>query len=523
MKLKLANCPACGGLVEFRLGTALVTICGYCHSVLARAGKNLEDHGKVADLVETDSAISLGQVGRFGKNGKKPFEVVGRVQYQHPAGGVWNEWYLKFPGDQVRWLAEAQGKLWLMEEVPATGRTTIPSFEDLTVGESLQLPGGKSFLVAEKAVALAVSAVGDIPWAFRAHEEHRFADLHSEEKGVATIEYQPDGPVVFLGRGVSLSQLGLSPASDQAGAVPVVPNASALQLNCPHCAGPLALVAPDKTQRVCCPNCRALLDCQQGALKYLKTLEGRTNDKPLIPLGSVGKLGGVDYTVIGFMRRSVTEAGTVYPWTEYLLHSPSAGFRWLICNKNHWSIAESVTSGRAPANNLATFEGTEYRLYDRGTATVNYVVGEFNWKVEQGEKTATEDYIAPPYMLSFERTCSSGSEELNVTRATYLDIETLETAFGLKELPRPWDIGVIQPNPGQPEVWAIWACSMAVLFVLFLIVPEGQPNSGRGFHFFMAMIGLTAWPLMGVFLRHTREVSRWSNSDYSPYAQESDS
>ena len=51
MKRKVANCPACGGLVEFQLSTALVTVCGYCRSVLARAGKNIEDHGKVADLI----------------------------------------------------------------------------------------------------------------------------------------------------------------------------------------------------------------------------------------------------------------------------------------------------------------------------------------------------------------------------------------------------------------------------------------------------------------------------------------
>ena len=140
MKRKVANCPACGGLVEFQLSTALVTVCGYCHSVLARAGKNIEDHGKVADLVETDSRISRGMTGRLGK---KPFEVVGRVQYQHPAGGVWDEWYLQFPGDQVKWLADAQGRLYLMAQKRVSGQTPLADFESLTVGESLELPGGK--------------------------------------------------------------------------------------------------------------------------------------------------------------------------------------------------------------------------------------------------------------------------------------------------------------------------------------------------------------------------------------------
>ena len=46
---------------------------------------------------------------------------------------------------------------------------------------------------------------------------------------------------------------------------------------------------------------------------------------PPFPLGSKGRLGGVEWTVIGAMERSVTVEGVRYPWREYLLYEPRAG------------------------------------------------------------------------------------------------------------------------------------------------------------------------------------------------------
>lgn len=524
MKRRIANCPACGGPVEFQLSTALVTVCEFCHSVLARKDKRLEDHGKVADLVETGSRISCGLNGRFEK---KHFEVVGRVQYQHPAGGVWDEWYLRFPGDRVKWLAEAQGKFYMLTEKTVSDQTPMPVYDSLSAGHRLELPGGKVLFVAEKGVAKAASADGDIPWDFRPNAEHRFVDLNGPDGEFATIEYTPKGLQFFLGREVTPDELGLPvDGGEQAGFASA--NTAALQLNCPKCAGPLTLLAPDQTQRVCCPNCRALLDCQQGKLQYLETLRAKAKDKPLIPLGAVGKLAGVKYTVIGFMERYAVYEGKKFPWTEYLLYSPAKGFRWLVCNQAHWSFVESVTLTSMPSGNSVTFNGKSYKLYDRGTAYVRYVVGEFYWRVTAGEQVDTADYIAPPEMLSFERSTAANGEELNVSRGTYLAIDDLEAAFGLKDIPRPWGVGVIQPQKPFPvDVWLIWAGLLLILFLLYAALPSGTvaaQTSGRGFHLVVALIAVTIWPAFTLIGRHTFEVSRWKDSDYSPYSQgESDS
>jgi len=88
-----ANCPACAAPVEFSVGNSLVVVCGHCQSLVGRADGRIEDYGKVAELVEIDSPLKVGLRGRYKG---VVFEVTGRTQLEHSAGGTWNEWYLAF-------------------------------------------------------------------------------------------------------------------------------------------------------------------------------------------------------------------------------------------------------------------------------------------------------------------------------------------------------------------------------------------------------------------------------------------
>ncbi|MEZ5948513.1 MAG: DUF4178 domain-containing protein [Planctomycetaceae bacterium] len=207
MKTRAASCPSCGGTVEFRASSSLVTICPYCRCVVARGDKAVEDHGKVADLVLTDSPLELGVTGRFIK---RNFEVVGRVQYKHPAGGVWDEWYLSFSDGTWGWLAEAQGKHYLTFERKMKETASLPEMASIEVGRRLTLGKRGVFTVAEVGIAETGAAEGEIPWDFVPGRPHRFVDLHGDDQAFATLDYNGASPRLFLGKEISLNALDLS-------------------------------------------------------------------------------------------------------------------------------------------------------------------------------------------------------------------------------------------------------------------------------------------------------------------------
>ncbi len=503
--MKVAHCPSCGGIVEFQVSSSLVTICEHCHSAIARGDKALEDVGKVADLVESESPLRMGLHGNYrGKN----YEIVGRVQYQHPAGGVWDEWYLAFGGDRWGWLAEAQGRFYVTFEVPIHSSADVPAFDQLDVGQAYNLGPKLGVLkVGEKNDALAASAEGEIPWAFKPEAALRFADLYGQHQQFATLDYSDTEPRIYVGAEVPLTDLGLPKGASAEEKAPET--VKGLLLYCPQCGGSLELHAPDAAQRVACPYCRSLLVVDKGNLRYLSTLN-RSRIEPVIPLGTTGAFTGTSYTVIGFLVRSVTEEGTVYRWQEYLLYNPSVGFRWLVDSDDHWSFVAPVSPGEVDDHiGYATFAGKTFRRFGGGLATVRNVLGEFYWKVEVGEEVETRDLIHPPEALSIE----TSAGEQNISLGIYVRPDEIEQAFGVTNLRRPWSIGMSQPAPATGFVTITWVV-FAILMILIDVVLSSRktPVVDQRFLFY-AMVLISIIPITVLLYRSSFESRRWQNSN----------
>jgi hypothetical protein len=211
------------------------------------------------------------------------------------------------------------------------------------------------------------------------------------------------------------------------------------------------------------------------ATRNLEVLEAisRVAVTPRIPLGSRGRLHGVEWTVIGFLERSVTAEGIRYPWQEYLLYEPARGFRWLVESKGHWSFVEPLNPGDVgrPYTGLPEYEGTSFRHFQGGEATVDHVLGEFYWAVARGETVQTSDYVSPPYMLSSEGT----DQEIVWSRGTYTEGADVWKAFRLPgEPPHVHGVAPHQPSPFKGRVARAWkTAALAVAGLVLLYVGFG--------------------------------------------------
>lgn len=467
MSVLKANCPSCAAPIEFKAGSTIVLICPFCRSAVSRTDRGLEDLGKIAEIADSESPLKLGLKGTF-KDTR--FELTGRAQLRHELGGFWDEWYATFSNGWVGWLAEAQGRFYLTFYQPLPEGTTLPSFAGLQLGQTVpEIPNPTPLMVQEKGKGTSVAAAGEIPYRLLPGEQFEYADLAGKNKAFATIDYSMDPPWVFVGSMVTLDEIGLGDAK------PVVRDArtvSASGIGCPNCGGPLELIAPDKAERVTCPNCNSLLDVNQGNLTYLKALNPPPDQPDFVaPIRAEGTFpGDVKFKIIGAVVRSVTLDGIQYFWHEYLLYNPTIGFRWLVHSDNHWNFVEPVNAadveqlGMIGAGATVKYNGSTFKIFQEAPAVVEYVKGEFYWRVEQGETVRAVDYVSPPMMLSQE----ISENEINWSVGTYMTNEEVEKAFGITGLPKPWGVGSNQPFTGR--FYYTWgALPLLLLFVAAIV------------------------------------------------------
>jgi len=250
MSVLQANCPSCGGPIEFKAGSTIVLVCPFCRSAISRTDRALEDLGKVPEIVDSESPLSFGPKGTF-KDDR--FELTGRAQLRHELGGTWDEWYATFSNGWVGWLAEAQGRFYMTFYQPLPDGVSLPSFAGLQLGQQLpEIPNPTPLMVQEKGKGTSVAADGEIPYKLSPGEQFEYADLAGKSGAFATIDYSMSPPWVFVGSQVTLDEIGLGNAKAVQREAKRV---SAAGMGCPNCGGPLNLIAPDKAERVTCPNC----------------------------------------------------------------------------------------------------------------------------------------------------------------------------------------------------------------------------------------------------------------------------
>ena len=125
-----------------------------------------------------------------------------------------------------------------------------------------------------------------------------------------------------------------------------------------------------------------------------------------------------------------------------------------------------------------SYGGEVYRHYSTTqSATVVQVSGEFNWRVKVGDAVRVIDYVAPPGMLSVERS----RQEQTWSRGRYIAAVDIASSFNLKT-PLPEAIGVFanQPNPWmathRDTCRLFWKLAGLLLLVQLLFVLLGAAS-----------------------------------------------
>jgi hypothetical protein len=234
-------------------------------------------------------------------------------------------------------------------------------------------------------------------------------------------------------------------------------------LSCPQCGAAIELRTLDQAQSVVCSSCGSILDARDPNLSLIQAFAAKQKYTPQIPLGTRGTLKGEKWEVVGFMVRSVTVDGTSYYWDEYLLFNPYKGFRYLTQYDGHWNDVQvlkatpaETSGGRQPT---VVLHGETFKHFQTATAVTEFVLGEFPWQVRVGDTVVARDFVAPPRMLSEERT----PDETTWSLGTYMPAPQVWTAFSLSgKAPAPRGVYANQPDEFKPM-----AGSMARRYLLF--------------------------------------------------------
>lgn len=483
-----AQCPSCGSSIPFKSELSAYAVCSACQTLVARTTVSVEEVGKVAVLQSDGSLLRVGTQGVY--KGKS-FEIIGRIQVAlgpvNRPDVLWNEWHAAFSDGLSGWIGESQGQYFVSFGGTAKG---APPHGDLQLGKNLSIEGVK-YVVASISDGTALGFEGELPFVMSTEYQATFVDLMSAKGLSATLDYSDNPPLLFQGEWCTFDQLKFSGlrVADAEGEGPRLAAANLRSLKCPSCGAPHELHAGGLSQTMVCGFCDTSMDLDQDATfrEVLKVQQAQAKVPAVIPLGTEGKLPGLPRPIrcIGYMRRFCVVEGVRYHWSEYLLYEPTLGYRWLTESKGHWTLLEPLhkvpthvygdTPVGYPQSTDCVLDGVTYKHFQRTRANVDYVAGEFPWRVRVGESSMVDDYVAPPLLLSADITPT----EINWSQGVYLTGEEIWRAFGLSgPLLNTHGVANNQPNPHRAAVrrrWTAYAAALAACFCFLLLRASRQP------------------------------------------------
>ena len=329
-------------------------------------------------------------------------------------------------------------------------------------------------MVAEKGAATSVAADGEIPYKLTPNERSNYADLAGKGNAFGTIDYGIDPPWVFVGKQVTLDEIGLGdakPAQREARRVwrPA--------MGCPNCGGPLELNRAGQSRARDLPVLQLAARRKSGKSHVSERADADARPHEFVlPIGAEGTFtDDVKLKIIGAVVRSVTIDGIKYFWHEYLLYNPMIGFRWLVHSDNHWNFVEPVNVAEVvPVNR----HGSVGQLQRQDIQDFSGCAG--GGRIRQGRilLACRAGRNRPGHRLSSRAADALAGDHAErnklVARNVYMTNAEIEKAFGVSDLPKPWSVAPNQPFTGG--FYITWG--FALLGLLFVVAVLMIPLTG---------------------------------------------
>ena len=487
-----APCPGCGAPVNFLSAQSTHAVCGYCQSTVVRSGDKLARIGKMAELFDDHSPLQLQASGVWNRNGiKTAFTLVGRLQYKY-GEGTWTEWHAVLADGTSAYLSEDNGSY--VFTTPLAAQANIPQADSFQLGKSVRL-NNRAFSVASNQKVALISAQGELPHLPALGQDFTVVELRSEGAGssnglgigsgvglgagageVLSIDYGTQPPTMSMGAAVLLEDLQLTGLKDES-----AKDEKGRQFACPNC-GTSVQVTLDLSKSITCTSCNSLIDISGGIGGELKHALQDEPVRPLIKLGSIGQLQGVQWQVVGFQHRMGTDPNDPseqFGWSEYLLYNQKRGFTFLVDSTEGWSIVKPATGAPVMVANgsSASYLGQRYQLKETYRAETNYVAGEFYWQVARGQTSENRDFVSGKSMLSMEKT----PNELTWSVGSPIDSDAVATAFKLDQSKDLLKRADASPASALKGIGCGTIIILVVIVLVFLfLISRCTPTTGSG-------------------------------------------
>jgi Domain of unknown function (DUF4178) len=433
--------------------------------MVVRHDVKLESIGQMAELPPDLSPLQVGTNGEFDG---LAFTLIGRVRLAYDEGS-WNEWCALFGDGRYGWVAETQG--FFMVSFESAAPEGFPAADTLTADRVLEVEGQR-YQVVDCKETVCLGSEGELPFSAPVGRKAASVDLAGADSRFAGVETAEGITRIFVGRYAHFDELKFTklrpvPGWSEDVIEPVHHQTTAL--NCPKCGATVSLRAAGFSMSAKCDSCGSLLDTATPDLQIISQVEQRQRLKPVIPLGRRGKLFEVNYEVIGFQHVKDEYSG----WHEYLLFNPWQGFAWLVTYGGHWTFVRRLfTPPRVSESGVfkhvahAKLNDETYRIFAVSSASTDYVVGEFYWKVSLGMVANVTDFVCPPWILS--REAYPGLREQTWSQGEYVEPKAIQEAFGLEqELAEPTGVYLNQPNLYLAKARQLgWLVPLLVLVML---------------------------------------------------------